>query len=407
LTEMENDRTTPLPHRQTSKREAVSQEGDATETRRRRRPTLTDKMVLALPKRRRRYIISDPEQRSLYVRVPPSGPCTYAVVARNPYGRQVWHTVGSTDVLKIEEAREQAREAIKRIKAGKPAVEPLPEEPDAFGKVAQDWLKRHIAKEKLRSQAEIERCLKIYILPHLGDRSFTSIRRSDITALLDYVEDHHGSRMADVVLGVVRRIANWYATRHDDYLSPFVRGMGRHNADARARILEDDELRAVWQRAESSGSFGALIRILLLCAQRRGAVLGMRWDDISADGVWTIPTAEREKGNAGSLQLSKQALAIVNAQPKFNNNPYVHAAARGNGPLNGFSRAKQSFDKRCGVTGWTLHDLRRTARSLMSRAGVSSEHAERVLGHVIGGGSCGRCQASGGLSARAQAAHSR
>jgi integrase len=43
------------------------------------------------------------------------------------------------------------------------------------------------------------------------------------------------------------------------------------------------------------------------------------------------------------------------------------------------------FDAKCGVTGWRLHDLRRTARSLMSRAGVQSEYAERVLGHVIPG----------------------
>ena len=46
---------------------------------------------------------------------------------------------------------------------------------------------------------------------------------------------------------------------------------------------------------------------------------------------------------------------------------------------------KAEFDKLCGVSGWTLHDLRRTARSLMSRAGVSDHHAERCLGHVIGG----------------------
>jgi integrase len=34
---------------------------------------------------------------------------------------------------------------------------------------------------------------------------------------------------------------------------------------------------------------------------------------------------------------------------------------------------------------WTIHDLRRTSRSLLSRAGVSSEHAERIMGHVIPG----------------------
>src|ERR1700687_4235376 len=34
---------------------------------------------------------------------------------------------------------------------------------------------------------------------------------------------------------------------------------------------------------------------------------------------------------------------------------------------------------------WTVHDLRRTARSLMTQAGISPDHAERALGHVIGG----------------------
>jgi integrase len=72
--------------------------------------------------------------------------------------------------------------------------------------------------------------------------------------------------------------------------------------------------------------------------------------------------------------------------------PTSAAPASGNGPcavcrrpFGGFSKAKREFDRACGITGWTLHDLRRTARSLMSRAGVSADHAERCLGHKIGG----------------------
>jgi integrase len=352
--------------------------------RRQRRKTLTDKMVLALPKKRKRYTVADPEQRGHYIRVPPSGPNVYAVVARNLYKKQIWHTIGSADVMGIEEARDKARAAIKRIKAGLPAVEAPPAPPAAFSKVAADWLKRYVAKEKLRTQVEIERCIAKYIYPHWADRDFTSIKRSDVTELLDYVEDEHGSRQADVVLGIVRSIANWFTTRSDDYVSPVVPGMGRDNAEARARFLDDDELRAVWKQADVSGTFGALIKMLLLTGQRRGAVLRMRWSDIS-DGVWEIQSEEREKGNAGSLQLSPATLAIINAQPRLAGNAFVFAAARGDGPLNSFSKAKRAFDKACGVTGWTLHDCRRTARSLMSRVGVSSEHAERVLGHAIGG----------------------
>ena len=123
--------------------------------------------------------------------------------------------------------------------------------------------------------------------------------------------------------------------------------------------------------------------MLLLTAQRSGAVRGMRWADVE-DGVWTIPAEKRAKTNAGSLRLPAQALTFQCA-PRLGSNPYVFAAARGNGPMNSFSRAKRTFDGRCDVTGRTLHDLRRTARSLMSEAGVSSEHSERVMGHAVGG----------------------
>ena len=55
-------------------------------------------------------------------------------------------------------------------------------------------------------------------------------------------------------------------------------------------------------------------------------------------------------------------------------------------PVTGFAELKSAFDRATGpMERWTLHDLRRTSRSLMSRAGIPSDHAERVLGHVIGG----------------------
>jgi integrase len=54
-------------------------------------------------------------------------------------------------------------------------------------------------------------------------------------------------------------------------------------------------------------------------------------------------------------------------------------------PISSLSLFKSQLDAASDTKGWTLHDLRRTARSLMSRAGIPSDHAERCLGHVIGG----------------------
>ncbi len=72
---------------------------------------------------------------------------------------------------------------------------------------------------------------------------------------------------------------------------------------ARVRILDDDEIRAVWQAASENGTFGAFVRVLLLTAQRRDKVASMKWTDVSVDGVWNIPAEAREKGTANELPL--------------------------------------------------------------------------------------------------------
>jgi integrase len=205
--------------------------------------------------------------------------------------------------------------------------------------------------------------------------------------LLDQIEDAAGARQADWCLDIIRSIMNWYAARHDDYSPPMTKGMRRQSTHAqrRARILDDEELRAIWQAAEGQGTFGAFVQILLLTAQRREKVLTMKWADVGEGGVWTIPAEAREKQNAGLLVLPETARAIIAAQPRFVSNDFVFASGRTAGPINGQSKFKERLDKAAGVSGWQIHDLRRTARSLMSRAGVSSEHAERVMGHAIAG----------------------
>jgi integrase len=224
------------------------------------------------------------------------------------------------------------------------------------------------------------------VLPVWGERNFVSIRRSDVAALLDTVQDEHGARSADYVLAVVRGLMNWFAARNDDYASPITRGMARTNPRARqrARILDDDEIRTVWRAGEGAGTFGAIVRILLLTAQRREKVAGMRWQDVALDGEWHIPAEEREKTAGGVLLLPDAAVTILRAQPRFEGNPYVFAG-RGTAHFNGFSKAKAAFDKAAPIAPWVLHDLRRTAKSLMSRAGVRPDISERVLGHVIAG----------------------
>jgi len=95
-----------------------------------------------------------------------------------------------------------------------------------------------------------------------------------------------------------------------------------------------------------------------------------------------LPAARNKVKRDFIRPLSKAALAIL--PPRGHDDEYVFGLAPDT-PLVAFSRIKAQLDAKSGVTGWTFHDLRRTARTLMSRARVPSDHAERCLGHVIGG----------------------
>ena len=110
----------------------------------------------------------------------------------------------------------------------------------------------------------------------------------------------------------------------------------------------------------------------------------MAWVDIDADGVWRIPTvSKREKPHGGELKLPRLARDLIAVLPVLEGNPFVFAG-RGQGHSNGHSKNKARLDRLSGVTDWVVHDLRRTARrSLLSRAGVRPDIAERMpLGHV-------------------------
>jgi integrase len=200
---------------------------------------------------------------------------------------------------------------------------------------------------------------------------------------------------ADRLLALVRRILNWYAQRDDDYRPPLLRLEPRKPASeqARDRVLDDRELAAVWKVAnEWDDPFASLVRFLLLTAARRNEAALMAWSEID-DGVWTLPAARNKaaarSGKAGDLVRPLSRMAIE-AMPRVEGCKYVFSYDGRRG-MTGFSKPKRRFDERVAkvlgqpIQNWTLHDLRRTARSLMARANVPERHAEQCLGHVIGG----------------------
>jgi integrase len=294
--------------------------------------------------------------------------------------------IGTYPATSLAAARTAAIEARGAIEGGH---DPRPIKADTFEAIATEYMAREGAK--LRSHRARAQTLTRLVYPAIGSAPITEVRRTDVIRLLDRIEDTNGAVMADRALALVRRIMNWHASRSDDFRSPIVRGMARAGERERDRVMTDPELRAIWRTAASP--FNRYVRFLLLTATRRNEAANARWAEIDASQgwVWTIPAERYKTGRDHVVPLSTAAIALIDRPPPPSRGSVGSSSYRAEaGWLFGqritcFSRPTEALRAESGTTGWRLHDLRRTARSLMSRAGVAPDIAERCLGHVIGG----------------------
>jgi integrase len=312
----------------------------------------------------------DEVTRGLALRVTPRGKAWTFHYTRA--GKRARMPLGTYPATSLATARARAIEARGANEAGEP-----PKTPNTLAAVFEEYMTREGAA--LRSAAERRADFNRHILPTFGTLPITDIRRSDVVRLLDGIEDASGPRAAHQMLAYLSRLFNWRASRSDDFRSPIVRGMGRINAKdrARERVLTDAELRSLWSATVAERPFNRYVRFLLLTATRRTEAADATRTEIAGD-VWVIPAARYKSGIDHAVPLSAAATREAGDHPGAT---YLF----GPQPITAFSRHKAALDAASGVTGWRLHDLRRTARSLMSRAGVSADIAERCLGHVIPG----------------------
>jgi integrase len=360
------------------------------------RKKLTPAFVSDVPPAAINQIYWDEEQRGFGLLVLPSGEKRYVIQYRVA-GRS--HRLTFKSGLTLMAARKEAKKKLGDVaRGGDPLADRRRQEGAAANTlkaIGEEYFKREGGK--LRSAKYRQAAFKRLVFPVLGAQQIGTIKRSEIVRLLDKIEDERGPSMAQLVLAFLSKLMNWHAGRDDDFLTPIRRGMARTKPQehARKRVLADDELRVVWRTAEATeGPFGAFVRFLLLTTSRRNEAARMARSEVLPSGDWIVP-AERMKGKLEHVvPLSPAAKAIIDSMPKLG--PYVFTTG-GRTPINGFGKFKAKFDAAVlaalrkqdadakPLANWTLHDLRRTARSLMSRAGVDADIAERCLAHTIGG----------------------
>lgn len=373
----------------------------------------------------------DTEIRGFSARCLPSGKVQFSLRYRSPVtGERRRVAIGLWgDVWTVDKARGRAKSL-----AGKVAdkIDPIAEEEAKQAAAAEkrdrDTLTVSAVCEeyfagpgvKLRTLHELKLMYAANIEKQIGAVSLYDLKRSDITAMLDKVEKR-GAVMADRVLALIRRVLNWHASRSDNFVSPIVKGMSRTKPKERTRdrTLAPAEIKAVWEGSKTAEppAFGALVRGLFLTACRRDELAAAKWTEVRDDdehGSVLEIAAERVKNKKphvvplaaaalGELPEKYKAKEGESQEDEDKRRPYVYGRA-GMKAFSGFSKAKKKLDAEIlkwmrseaekrgqnpkkiePLPNWTLHDIRRTCRSIMSGEGVSNDIAERTLGHIMQG----------------------
>lgn len=322
----------------------------------------------------------DAAQRGLGLRAAPSGLKTWFVM-RRVGGRQKRFTIGRYPEMGLATARQEAARLLEDIVAGKPTKR---KSVSTFAAVMQDWLARD--QNSKRSLEEKRRALEKDALPRLGRMPMDTIGGGDIRALLDDIVDRGALVHANRMLAYLRRLFNWAVEREIIETSPVARIKPPTKERSRDRTLSSLELAAVWAATNNmSGPFGPFFRMLILTGQRRNEVAGARWEEIDlARGTWTIPAGRAKNGQAHIVHLPEAALVNLTSVQRLGNSGLVFTTT-GSTPISGFSRAKTQLDADAGVTGWTIHDLRRTFATITTgELGVEAVVVDKILNHRSG-----------------------
>ncbi|MSP81117.1 MAG: site-specific integrase [Rhodospirillales bacterium] len=349
---------------------------------------LTDYVVKSLTPAREQINwrgVSDGGCRGLLLRVSPRGEKAWAI-RLTVNGKRVLHTIGAYPAVTLAEARTRAGGYLAASREGA-----APSEIDARRSAESLTLTKAHAlyveavKNGLRPQTITlkEGLFADHIMPLAGGRLLRKLRRADVMEVVEAVRAKGLAVQANRVFTELMAMLRWSEQKG------FIAGVPtfhkfKTREQPRSRTLTDGEVGDVWEKVAGLGDLTRdFVRLLLITGQRRDDVRLMRWDEIDLDAnLWTIPASRYKTRIDHCVPLSSPALGILRARRPENAIGYVLAGRDGK-PFNGAASSMRRL--REAVTGkgdFSLHDLRRTCRSGLSRLGVDAATAELVIGHT-------------------------
>ncbi len=283
-------------------------------------------------------------------------------------------TLGQYPELALKDARTAAKQVQSNITFHLPRSNALPA--IGFVEAKGRFLTDSELRTKPRTIAEYSRLLNRHFS---FDGKLQEITRSDIMQVIEKFKNTPAERQHAFV--AIRTMMNWCVKHGMLETTPVPRLS--YSAQARSRILSDDELRKVWLRASSFGyPYGRIIQLLILTGQRRSEIAGLRRKWLHEDAI-VFPNGFTKNKREHTIPLSGLTRRIIETLP--NETEYLFPSRLSDvSPFNGWSRCKRTFDEPIKIADYTLHDLRRTYSSNMARLGVPIHVTEKLLNHVSG-----------------------
>ena len=327
----------------------------------------------------------------LYLRVSPSGARSW-VFRYQRSGKRHMMGLGSTAVLGLREAREEAARLRLVLRAGRdPMAERSRPSGMTFREVADMFLASHEAGwRNVKHRQQWRNTLSTYVFPTMGDAPVTSIGVGEVMLVLDPIW-REKPETASRVRGRIEAILDFAAARewrqgenparwrgHLKKLLPEktkVRRVRHHPA------LPYGEVPGFMRELrEQPGVAARALEFAILTAARTSEALGMTWTEVDIEKVlWTVPAERIKAGREHRVPLSGPALAIIEARPRLG--PYVFQ--RAGRPLS--NMALLMLLRRMGRSAITTHGFRSSFRDWAAETtGFPHEVCEMALAHAVG-----------------------
>jgi integrase len=352
------------------------------------RVKLTKSAIDALPIPLKDSVYWDVGCPGFGVKVTPKGRNVFVVLYRTAGAgsRLRKYTIGPYGRVTLNQARVTAQKVFaakldERDLAGEKKDSRRRMVADRVDDLLETFIAQHISQN--RSAPEISRMLRREVGSASGSRSIHEISKRDVIDVISAIEQRGAPVAANKALKSIKTFFRWCVGRAVLDRSPADGVPLPAKQVTRNRVLSDAELAQIILAARKIGGlYGDLVEVLALTGQRREEVARCIWDEIDMKTrTWRLSSDRTKNAKSHEIHLSDQAMAILNRAKKQGELVFSHS---GNIPFQDFSVAKREIDLLSGVSGWRLHDLRRTCVSGMARLGIAPHVADKILNHQGG-----------------------